>query len=278
MSQWGSSDAASNSVIWAPTQFRQAPTRENANLMYGNTTSNAYGDGQRVTLLGVDSTEESVSTGKLAFIVITNAGSGYTANATVAFTANNTGSGATANATANTSTGKIAVINITGNGTGYTTAPTATVSAPTAITFNGLTAVSNTNDTIALTSANSKFLVGDRLTYAVNTGNTAVGGLTDGAAYYVVAANTTTIKLATTPNGTAIDLTAGVTETGHNLIGTTATATVVIGGAKTGGIAHTGWVVRTEGTGGRAGRTQYEVLVAGGISTDGSDDQILHDA
>lgn len=28
------------------------------------------------------------------------------------------------------------------------------------------------------------------------------------------------------------------------------------------GIAHTGWVLKTEGTGGRAGRTQYEVLVA----------------
>ena len=29
------------------------------------------------------------------------------------------------------------------------------------------------------------------------------------------------------------------------------------------GIAHTGWVVKTEGTGGRAGRITYEVLVAG---------------
>lgn len=42
-------------------------------------------------------------------------------------------------------------------------------------------------------------------------------------------------------------------------------------------IAHTGWVVRTVGTGGRAGRTQYEVLVAGGISTDGADDAYFPD-
>lgn len=34
------------------------------------------------------------------------------------------------------------------------------------------------------------------------------------------------------------------------------------------GITHTGWVVRTVGTGGRAGRVQTEVLVAGGISGD----------
>jgi hypothetical protein len=36
---------------------------------------------------------------------------------------------------------------------------------------------------------------------------------------------------------------------------------------------HAGWVLRKEGTGGRAGRVTYETLVAmGSISTDGSDD------
>lgn len=32
--------------------------------------------------------------------------------------------------------------------------------------------------------------------------------------------------------------------------------------------AHTGWVLRTEGTGGRAGRIQTEVIVAGGMGPD----------
>lgn len=35
--------------------------------------------------------------------------------------------------------------------------------------------------------------------------------------------------------------------------------------------AHTGWVLRTEGTGGRSGRIQTEVLVAGGMSADTSE-------
>ena len=40
-----------------------------------------------------------------------------------------------------------------------------------------------------------------------------------------------------------------------------------------GKIPHSGWVIRREGTGGRAGRVTYEVLVAtGSIATDGSDD------
>lgn len=41
--------------------------------------------------------------------------------------------------------------------------------------------------------------------------------------------------------------------------------------ALSGKVAHTGWVKRTVGSGGRAGRIQYEVLVAGGISSDAED-------
>jgi len=41
--------------------------------------------------------------------------------------------------------------------------------------------------------------------------------------------------------------------------------------AEGGKTAHTGWVLRREGTGGRAGRVQTEVLVAGGIGNDAED-------
>ena len=43
------------------------------------------------------------------------------------------------------------------------------------------------------------------------------------------------------------------------------------------GVAHTGWVLRTEGSGGRAGRVFNEVLVAGGIGIDASDDVTFPD-
>lgn len=45
-------------------------------------------------------------------------------------------------------------------------------------------------------------------------------------------------------------------------------AEVAAGG---GSAAHTGWVLRTTGQGGRAGRVQEEVLVAGGITGDAED-------
>jgi hypothetical protein len=44
---------------------------------------------------------------------------------------------------------------------------------------------------------------------------------------------------------------------------------IAAGGGK---VAHTGWVLRTVGQGGRAGRVMTEVLVAGGITGDASDD------
>lgn len=48
--------------------------------------------------------------------------------------------------------------------------------------------------------------------------------------------------------------------------------------ASVGKIPHTGWHLRTTGSGGRAGRVSYECLVAGGIGTDASDDVLLPDA
>ena len=67
----------------------------------------------------------------------------------------------------------------------------------------------------------------------------------------------------------------------HTITGDTATAEAVLTGrGYIDGAAHTGWVLRTVGSGGRAGRVQYETLVAmgGNFSTDASDDAILPDA
>lgn len=270
MSQWGSSDVASNSVIWAPTSVRKAPTRTNANTLFGNTTMDAFTTGQRVGMYGVDAAELNAAGGGLATASVIYAGSGYTGNATVTVSGNGT-----ANASANAS-GKISAVNISAAGSGYTSNPTVTVAAPANTTFNASSAVA-TNGAITITSAGS-FQVNDPVTYRVATGNTAVSPLVSGTRYFIKAANSTAVYLSETAGGAVITLTAGASETGHALQGNTATAAITISGGETRGVAHTGWVLRTEGTGGRAGRVQYEVLVAGGISSDASDDTILPDA
>lgn len=48
--------------------------------------------------------------------------------------------------------------------------------------------------------------------------------------------------------------------------------------AATDGVAHTGWVKRTAGTGNKSGRVFTEVLVAGGISADAADDTEFPDS
>lgn len=281
MSQWGSSDASSNAVLWAPTSVKLAPTSTNRDNLYGNTTQDAFVSGQKVGLFAVDSTEESVGAGGLATGTVTYAGSGYTANATISLSGGG-GSSGVANAYAN-STGKINLVKIQTAGSSYETNPSITIAAPANTTFNANTAVTGgtgngSNNVIALSSAGA-FVINDPITYRVATGNTAVDGLTSGTTYYVQFANATVVALSATAGGSRIALTPStVSETGHALQGATATGTVTVGGAQNKGVPHTGWVLRTEGTGGRAGRVQYEVLVAGGIVSDGSDDTILPDA
>ncbi|CAB5220847.1 hypothetical protein UFOVP247_46 [uncultured Caudovirales phage] len=228
------------------------------------------------TVFGMDTTETGVSNGAIREVVIVQAGSGYASNGTVTVTGG-VGNSVAAAANAFVSGGRVTQIKFSNNGIGYTISPTLTVSAPAGITFNALTAVSNTNDTIALTTANSKFLVGDQLVYTVAAGNTAVTGLANNGTYYVSFANTTTIALSDRYNGANIDLTATVTETGHTLTGQTAVVASILSGVHESD--HAGWVRRIVGTGGRAGRITHETLVAmGSIAGDANDDNVMPDA
>jgi len=272
MPQWGNNDVASNCVVWSPALFNQAPNTANRDALFGNTTSGAFVNNEIIGLYGVNTTEMGVGAGAVINIIITSSGSGYFSNGTVTF-AGGGGASAAANAAANSS-GRVTVVNITNGGSSYETPPTVTISAPAAQSFNANSAV-NANGFIAITS--NKFQVDDAVTYLVAAGNTAVAGLANATQYFVQAANSTGVYLSATSGGAAITLTKGATETGHSLTGETATAAAIVGGAQ--GVQHAGWVVRTEGTGGRAGRVQYETLVAMvSIAGDASDDNQLPDS
>lgn len=66
MSQWGKTDVASNSVIWAPTSVNLAPTRTNANTLFGNTTADAYIANTTIGMFAVDANEIAAEGGKVA--------------------------------------------------------------------------------------------------------------------------------------------------------------------------------------------------------------------
>ena len=140
-----------------------------------------------------------------------------------------------------------------------------------------------------------------------NTGTGTITGYATGNTYKVSAVtgsgSAVTAFTLTTEAGAAIATSAvnaatftGLTFTGETVIdisgpGTTAqffeiqatadqaTATAARGDSAVGGSAHAGWVKRTVGTGGRAGRVQYETLVAmGSITGDQSDDVQFRDS
>lgn len=281
MAQWGNTDDAANSVLWATALVNKTPNTTNQSALFGNTTVGAFIANEAVGQFGLDSTEIRVS-GNAAVqqYIITNPGSGYAANAAVTV-ANTAGGANTQLANSTVATGRVTAVSANVTVGGYTSAPAVTIAAPGAQSFNANSAVTNATDAIAISTANSIFLAGDRVTYTVAAGNTALTNLVSGTAYYIKTSNSTAVTLSAVPNGDTIDLTKGVTETGHSLTGETATAVAElteVGYTK--GAAHTGWVMRTVGTGGRAGRVQYETLVAfgGNFSNDASDDAILPDA
>lgn len=280
MSQWKKDDSAANSVLWAVAGYNKPANSTTQAAFFGNTTQDAFITGMAVGQFGVDAAETAGAGSLVGPGVISTAGSGYTANAAATLTVTNGGTGATANAHANT-TGKIDILYANQVGTGYKTAPTVAIAKPANTTFNASTAVTGgtgngANNVITVSSA-AAFVANDVITYYVAAGNTAISPLVSGTSYYVQFANSTVVALSTTKGGSRIALTQGSSETGHSLQGQQAVGYFTTsGGANK--LTHAGWVVRKEGSGGRAGRVQYETLVAMGSMTGDAEDTIFPDS
>ena len=184
--------------------------------------------------------------------------------------------GDTAAATATMSGGKVTGFTITNVGSDYQSAPSVTIAAPSGTGNLNLTSSSVlivADDEIVVPAAfYAAISTGESVTYAQG-GSGAQADLTDGTVYYLIKSGTANkISLATSAAnalaGTKIDLTAVASGgTAHSFVGGTATATATLGLGVDGDdnrrdIAHVGWVKKTVGTGGRAGRIHYETLVA----------------
>ena len=194
--------------------------------------------------------------------------------------------GDTATATATVSGGKVTGVTVTAVGSDYQSAPSVTIAAA-----NG-TGNLDLTDGAVLVAADDEIVVssgfygviatGEAVTYS-DGGGTAPTGLVDGTVYFLIKSGTANkISVASTyanaVAGTKITLAAGsVAGTSHSFTGGTATATANLGLGVDGDndsreIAHVGWVKKTVGTGGRAGRVHYETLVAASsISGDAED-------
>ena len=199
--------------------------------------------------------------------------------------------GDTATATATLTVGKVSKIAIASVGSAYVSAPAITLAAPATETVDA-------SDAAVCVLADNEFVVssalygciasGDPVTYA-DGGGTAVTGLTTATLYYLIkSATSNRVGLATTKSraeaGTNIAFTVVGVGSSHTLIGQTPTATSTLGLGTPGGtvgaseVAHIGWVKKTIGTGGRAGRVFYETLVAASSITGDAEDLATPDS
>jgi hypothetical protein len=291
MSSWGNNDNAANAPFWAVNSTiahggaGAAPTAANAALLYGNTTPDVYTTDATVGLFMIDTTEISAGSDNVTGVSIVNKGAGYVEAPGVTFSG---GGGSSAAASASiTAGGKVSKIIITNTGSSYETVPTVTVQVPLmTIPTTAVTTAANTITYVGHSQANSA-----SLTYN-NGGGTTMAGLTSGNTYYAIVVDANTIALATSTANAANNVQVDITGTGNNgqyfIIdaGTRATAVAEKGlGADGDGNAsseravHSGWNLKTTGSGGRAGRVQIETLVAiSEIKGDGSDDLTAPDA
>lgn len=95
----------------------------------------------------------------------------------------------------------------------------------TGLSFNSNADVNSSSDFISVPSC--LFANGDRATYHVAPGNTALTNLANNTIYWIVEANSSGVKLSSSYNGSAIDLTSGASQTGHYLTGVSLVETTI---------------------------------------------------
>ena len=199
--------------------------------------------------------------------------------------------GDTATATATLTVGKVSKVAITAVGSANTAAPTITFAAPATETVDASDAgvcILASDEIVVAAAFYGCIASGDPVTYA-HGGGTAIVGLTTATGYFLIkSATANRVSLALTKTnataGTKIAFTAVGVGTAHTLIGQTPTATAALGmgsaGTEVGAseVSHIGWVKKTIGTGGRAGRVQYETLVAASSITGDAEDLATPDS
>ena len=190
--------------------------------------------------------------------------------------------GDTATATATVSGGVVTGITVTDVGSDYQSTPSVTVEVPKMTIPTG-----NVNaGTNVITFTAHGLSDGDQITYNQVGGGTLMTNVTDGQTVFVRDKTDDTFKIAATEGGTAINIGTGHSAQTFTIVTGATQSTAVAslglgndGDTNTTEISHVGWVKKTVGSGGRAGRVHYETLVAASsISGDAADDIALPDS
>ena len=206
---------------------------------------------------------------------LSNALAGTAANISGAGNNSQTFTGDTATGTASVSGGVVTGVTVTDVGSDYQSTPAVTVEVP-KMTIPTSAVNAGTN---VITFAAHGLSDTDQITYNQVGGGTLMTNVANGATVFVRDKTTDTFKIAATSGGTAINIGTGHSAQTFTIVTGATQATAVAstglgldGDTDSTEIAHIGWVKKTVGTGGRAGRVHYETLVAASsISGDAED-------
>ena len=178
-------------------------------------------------------------------------------------------------AAATISGGEVTGITVSNGGSDYQALPTITVEVPKmTIPTSAVNASSN-----VITFTGHGLSDTDQITYNQVGGGTLMTNVTDGQTVFVRDKTANTFKIAATSGGTAINIGTGHSAQTFTIVTDATQATAVAsqglgsdGDTNASEVSHIGWVKKTVGTGGRAGRVHYETLVAASsISGDAED-------
>ena len=196
---------------------------------------------------------------------LSNAQAGTAANISGAGNNSQTFVGDTATATASISGGVVTGITVTDVGSDYQAVPTVTVEVP-KMTIPTSAVNASTN---VITFAGHGLSDTDQITYNQVGGGTLMTNVTNSQTVFARDVTTDTFKIAATSGGTAINIGTGHSAQTFTIVTDAVQATAVAtqglgddGDTDQREIAHVGWVKKTVGSGGRAGRVHYETLVA----------------
>lgn len=269
MAQWGSKDASSNAVLWGPAKLHLAPNTANRNELYANVTADAFITGRTDGMFAVDAAKMAVGRNYLSAVAINGVGTGGSYVPGEILTPANTGATLENQASAVVVSTKVRTVTANAaTGTGYANGDTLTCNTGVMTTnaiFTVTTGASNTSVASLTLTTNGVFTTNPTLADGFLTAVTGVGtgakatltmrvnalSVANPGRYSVVPTDVTTNPLSGSVSGTGANAT--LTFTKESL-----------------GVTHTGWVLRTLGSGGRAGRETNEVLVAGGITSENS--------
>ena len=264
MPLFGKIDRANNAPIFSGSLVKLTPNTANRDALYGNTTADAFITNQTIGVHAVTAAEKAAGNNAvLTAVAVAHGGNNYAPGDILSVN----GGTSTVTATINVTATEVRSATANAIGTGYANGDVVTIAngVGTMATFTVTTGAANTSvASLAVTNA-GRFTTNPSLAGVATINTTGSGsGLTIAMVMKIREVEIANGGLYTVQPTLANNQVGNVTGVGvsANIDLTFSNATMT-----SAGITHTGWVLRTEGSGGRAGRIQNEVLVAGGITT-----------